>query len=179
MKKDMLTKLKIRSMKNQDISQVLSIEKDAFPNLFPSTNFRTEIYRKISNCFIAEIPEDFLLNTSTFPYRNGYTGQEKGDSFIIGYSVTWEIADETHIISIGVRRRYLRRGIGEKIISKIISNSINKSSQSITLEVRPSNNAAIKLYEKFDFKVVGKRHRYYSDNLEDALIMTLNIQNKK
>ena len=175
----MLTKLKIRSMKNQDVSQVLSIEKDAFPNLFPPTNFRTEIYRKISNCLIAEIPEDFLLNTSTFPYRNGYTGQEKGDSFIIGYSVTWEIADETHIISIGVRRRYLRRGIGEKIISKIISNSINKSSQSITLEVRPSNNAAIKLYEKFDFKVVGKRHRYYSDNLEDALIMTLNIQNKK
>ncbi len=179
MTKDSLNKLKIRSMKNQDIDQVLSIEKDAFPNLFPSTNFRTEISRKISNCIIAEIPEDFLLNASTFQYRNGYTGQQKGESFIIGYSITWEIVDETHIISIGVRRRYLRRGIGEKIISKIISDSTKKCRQCITLEVRPSNNAAIKLYEKFDFKIVGKRDRYYSDNLEDALIMTLDIQNKK
>ncbi len=173
---DTLYDVKIRSMKIEDIDPVLAIEQDAFPNLFPSTNFRTEINRKISNCIVAEIPKDFLINNSNFQYRNGYTGHHPQDKFIVGYAVTWEIAGEIHIISIGVRRRYLRLGIGRKIMHSIINESIKNSNQSITLEVRPSNDAAKNLYKKLNFQFVGRRVKYYSDNLEDALIMTLDLQ---
>ena len=175
---DHLYDLKIRSMEIKDLTQVLAIEKDAFPNLFPSTNFRTEISRNISQCIVAEISEDRLLDHSDFQYRDGYTGQNDDDRFIVAYSVTWEIAGENHIISIGVRRRYLRLGIGMKMMRSIISESVKNTNQSITLEVRPSNDAAKILYEKLNFQVVGRRNKYYSDNLEDALIMTLDLQNQ-
>ena len=65
-----------------------------------------------------------------------------------------------------------------KMMRSIISESVKNTNQSITLEVRPSNAAAKILYEKLNFQVVGRRNNYYSDNLEDALIMTLDLQNQ-
>ena len=83
------------------------------------------------------------------------------------------MAGENHIISIGVRRDYRRIGIGKLLLLSLIEMAINNSNSIVTLEVRKSNLVAITLYQKLGFEIVGTRKNYYSDNREDALIMTL------
>ena len=82
------------------------------------------------------------------------------------------MVDVAHIISIAVRRTMRRRGIGELLLFNVMSTSREKGMSSVTLEVRKSNLQAQSLYEKFNFRVEGIRKHYYTDNREDALIMT-------
>ena len=82
------------------------------------------------------------------------------------------MVDVAHIISIAVRRTMKRRGIGELLLFNVIGTSREKGMSSVTLEVRKSNLQAQSLYEKFNFRVEGIRKHYYTDNREDALIMT-------
>ena len=114
------------------------------------------------------MPENIKLQ-----YRNGYTGWVKGNKFLTGFILYWELFDEIHIMSIGVRREYTKIKIGSLLLSECINRVIDKSFDKITLEVRPSNKAAITLYNNFGFKIVGMRKKFYSDNHEDALIMSL------
>jgi ribosomal-protein-alanine N-acetyltransferase len=91
---------------------------------------------------------------------------------IIGYAAMWLMVDEAHLISIAVRETYRCRGIGELLLNSIIDLAMQLRSQVITLEVRASNQAAQALYEKYGFIKVGVRRGYYSNDREDALIMT-------
>jgi len=83
------------------------------------------------------------------------------------------MVDAVHIISIAVRRNVRRQGIGELLLRKVLQESRNYKFDEVTLEVRKSNTAAKKLYSKYGFQLVGVRKRYYTDNFEDALVMTL------
>jgi ribosomal-protein-alanine N-acetyltransferase len=71
-----------------------------------------------------------------------------------------------------VRESHRGRGIGELLLIAAIALATLNDQDVVTLEVRASNQAAQALYEKYGFKKVGVRHRYYSDNHEDAVIMT-------
>ena len=90
---------------------------------------------------------------------------------LVGYAGTWHIIDEGHITTIAVKKDYLRNHIGEAIIHKIIEDCYNDGVKYLTLEVRVSNEPAIKLYQKYGFQSLGTRKGYYQDNNEDALIM--------
>ncbi len=173
-----------REMLQRDLEQVSAIEKDAFPDLFPPTSFIKELKRARSTALVAEMnslhpnyknelpaTEDGLTKKRNL-YRNGYTGWQKGQKFIAGYAIIWDMVDVAHIISIAVRRSVRRRGIGELLLLNSISMSKEKGMSSITLEVRNSNLPAQSLYKKYDFRVKGIRKHYYTDNREDALIMT-------
>ena len=83
------------------------------------------------------------------------------------------MVDEIHIISIAVRRSFRRQGIGELLLQKALQESKHNKFDEVTLEVRKSNSAAKSLYAKYGFELKGVRKRYYTDNHEDAHVMTL------
>jgi hypothetical protein len=76
------------------------------------------------------------------------------------------------VTTFATRRSWRRQGIGERLILALLDLARTRGAHEATLEVRPSNIPARRLYEKYGFKVVGVRPRYYSDDNEDALIMT-------
>lgn len=96
----------------------------------------------------------------------------KADGKTVGYGGMYTVLDEGYITNIGVMPDYRRKGIGAKIVKELIDYSIKNSLCFLSLEVRVSNMAAIKLYDSFGFKEVGKRKNFYNKPKEDALIMT-------
>jgi ribosomal-protein-alanine N-acetyltransferase len=91
---------------------------------------------------------------------------------IVGYASIWMMVDESHLTSIAVPKSHQHQGIGELLLIAVIKLSLQMKAQVVTLEVRASNASAQTLYAKYGFKNVGIRRRYYTDNSEDAVIMT-------
>jgi ribosomal-protein-alanine N-acetyltransferase len=91
---------------------------------------------------------------------------------VIAYAGLWLMVDEAHVTTFAVLPAYRRRGIGGLLLTELMALAADLGAAVCTLEVRLSNAAARKLYEEFGFRPVGVRPRYYSDNGEDALIMT-------
>ena len=90
---------------------------------------------------------------------------------IVGYAGMWLIIDEGHITNVAVHPNFRRRHIGEAIVSVLLAEAQAEGITRQTLEVRVSNFAAQRLYEKFGFQACGIRKGYYEDNHEDAIIM--------
>jgi len=84
----------------------------------------------------------------------------------------WLMVDEGHIITFAVHPDWRRQRIGERLLLAFLDLAAERGAHEATLEVRLSNLPARRLYEKYGFRPVGLRPRYYSDNAEDALIMT-------
>lgn len=92
---------------------------------------------------------------------------------VLAYGGYWLLGDEVHIMTIATHPDFVRRGLGEWLLRKMIERACIAGAVSITLEVRLSNEPAQRLYGKWGFRQVGRRKRYYRDNGEDALIFTL------
>lgn len=92
---------------------------------------------------------------------------------VIGYGGMWKVLEEGHITNIAVHPDFRRMRVGYAIVEALTQIAKNKGIGSMTLEVRENNIAAQGLYRKFGFEVVGRRKKYYADNNEDALIMTM------
>lgn len=93
------------------------------------------------------------------------------EEVIIGYAGTWIIEDEAQITNVAIAPRYRGQGIGTRMMAEIIQAAKQRGAVRMTLEVRPSNTAALALYTAFGFKSAGRRPHYYQDNGEDAIIM--------
>ena len=89
----------------------------------------------------------------------------------MGYVGVWMIAGEGHITNVAVREKYRREGVGNVLLKVLEQHCRLAEITSLTLEVRPSNETAIRLYERNRFKIEGRRKNYYENNGEDALIM--------
>ena len=94
------------------------------------------------------------------------------DERLLGFIGVWLMVGEAHIVTVAVRDEYRRMGIGERLLIACIELAQEHDQALVTLEVRASNAAAQQLYEKYGFDRAGLRVRYYSDNHEDAVIMT-------
>ena len=143
-------RLRVERMGVDDIPAVHAIESASFPTPWPPYAFRQEIE------------------------ANGmahYLVVRAGER-IVAYAGIWLMVDEAHITTFAVLPLYRRRGIGGRLLSELMELAIDLGAAVVTLEVRLSNDAARKLYGEFGFRPVGVRPRYYSDNGEDALIMT-------
>ncbi len=185
----------VRPMAEGDLSQLAEIERDAFPTLFPPTSFRREMRNRLANYLVAWRREDALqgdtsledgvdrgsdarprisrlLSSARSVWTRRYTTWEPGQDFLAGFVGTWYMDDEAHIVSVGVRTEYQGQGIGELLLIAGIEHAMAKSARAVTLEVRVSNTTAKTLYKKYGFSARGIRKRYYTDNREDALIMT-------
>ncbi len=143
----------VRGMSLEDVPTVMEIDRLSFPVPWPERSYRYELTEnRAATMLVAEHVE----NRS-----------------VVGYLGFWLIADEAHISTLAVHPLHRRRGIGEQLLREALQMAIAKGAEIVTLEVRASNQAALELYEKFDFEVVGKRAGYYRDNREDAVLMTL------
>lgn len=91
---------------------------------------------------------------------------------VIGHGGLWKMPDEAHITTIAVRSAYRGQGAGELLLVGLIDQGYVVGTPRLTLEVRVSNAVAQNLYRKYGFRQVGMRPHYYSDNNEDAYIMT-------
>jgi ribosomal-protein-alanine N-acetyltransferase len=184
----------IRRMKDSDISQVLEIDQDAFPTQWPRpthSSFQHELRNKLAHYIVAWYP-----GRAVSPEKSGNghepINMQKVISYIrglfdhdrffgpeppprerlVGLAGIWMMVDEAHIVTIAVRRALQRRGLGEWLLINLIEMSAQMKARAMTLEVRKSNTVAQALYEKYGFIRVGMRTRYYSDNGEDAVIMS-------
>lgn len=105
-----------------------------------------------------------LSNPNAHTYV-AYCGSEAA-----GFLSAWEVCGEVSINNVGVLEDLRRRGIARALMERLLADL--SAAQSVTLEVRRSNAAAIALYESFGFERVGERKNFYSQPTEDALLMT-------
>jgi ribosomal-protein-alanine N-acetyltransferase len=91
---------------------------------------------------------------------------------VVGFGGIWLMVDEAHITTFGVHPEWRRRGVGRQLLVALAELSGEMRATRMTLEVRAGNQAAQELYRRFGFIVAGRRARYYTDDGEDALVMT-------
>ena len=140
----------IDRMKVEDLPAVHVIERESFSTPWPAHAYRQE-----------------LENNRLAAYIVARCGDE-----VVGFAGIWLLVDEAHVTTFATRRAWRRQGIGERLLLALLDLARARGANEATLEVRPSNMPARRLYEKYGFKVVGVRPHYYSDDNEDALIMT-------
>jgi ribosomal-protein-alanine N-acetyltransferase len=121
--------------------------------------------------FMTPWPNDAYRNELATNRLASYVVACAGDT-IVGFAGLWVMVDEAHVTSFAVHPRWRRRGVGERLLLALVDIAVTRRAREATLEVRLSNVPARRLYEKYGFRPVGIRPRYYSDNGEDALIMT-------
>ncbi|MEO7295267.1 MAG: ribosomal protein S18-alanine N-acetyltransferase [Candidatus Limnocylindria bacterium] len=100
-----------------------------------------------------------------------YVVARAGDR-VVGFAGIWMMVDEAHITTFGVHPDWRRQAIGRQLLLNLAEISIAIGARRMTLEVRESNEVAQALYAAFGFEVLGRRRAYYTDDGEDALIMT-------
>ena len=175
--------LLLRPMQWYDLDQVAAIERDAFPTLWPGTSYRREMRNRQAEYSICEHREEHQTLPPKRPRRSlmDWLRRRRQEPpleaprtvpLLIGYVGLWYMAGEAHIVSIAVREAYRGQGAGELLMLGAVEMALRRGCEVLTLEVRVSNEAAQRLYEKYGFKNVGLRRRYYSDNGEDAYIMS-------
>ena len=182
-------------MRIEHIPVVSAIERRCFTQPWPQNAYRREIQsNKMAHYFVARVlesddapPVSDLRPPSSGP-ENGLFGRlsrllrgpleppptpamEAELRSIVGYAGLWLMTDEAHITTIAVDPDFQGNGLGELLLVALIDRARQIGARWLTLEVRVSNEVAQRLYEKYTFKEMGVRRRYYSDNGEDALVM--------
>src|SRR5579883_708708 len=153
----------IDRMTMSDVPRVIEIERLAYPSTWPPSAYRKELQEKPRR------PRLFPL--SLLPGRPAVTASSPDLASMIGFAGLWLMVDEAHITTIAIHPDYRRRSLGEFLLLSLIDIAYTIGAKWVTLEVRVSNYTAQNLYRKYGFHESGVRHRYYSDNQEDALIM--------
>ena len=143
-------RVSIEPMGLDDLPTVQAIEEASFTTPWPPHAYRSEIEtNRLAQYIVARV------------------GGE-----VVAYAGMWMMVDEAHVTTFAVDPRWRRQRIGERLLLTLLDLARSRRAREATLEVRLSNLAARRLYEKYGFRPVGLRPRYYSDDNEDALIMT-------
>jgi ribosomal-protein-alanine N-acetyltransferase len=174
------TRYYVRPMAEGDISQVADIEGESFPTTWPRTAYKRELSNRLARYLVlidrthvaVEPPPRKQRRFSLAPFFKPRDEAEPTRDYVVGYVGVWLMVDEAHIVAIAVRESYRRKGLGERLLYDAIELALANKQENVTLEVRRSNTSAQALYEKYRFLNVGVRKRYYSDNHEDAIIMS-------
>jgi ribosomal-protein-alanine N-acetyltransferase len=142
--------LRIEAMRLDDIPAVQEIERRSFTTPWPPQAYRSELEtNRLATYLVARI-----------------------DGELVGFGGIWLMVDEAHITTFAVHPSWRRQRIGERLLVALLDIATARGAREATLEVRLSNLPARRLYEKYGFRPVGLRPRYYSDDGEDALVMT-------
>jgi [ribosomal protein S18]-alanine N-acetyltransferase len=139
--------LDIRRLTYADLPQVIAIERRAFPTPWSLAMFVLELSKPSGICLAALIEER-----------------------LVGYLVCSRYDTVWHLMNVAVDDGLRRQGIATTLLERLFELA-DRPSEQYTLEVRTSNDDAIRLYERFGFRTAGRRRAYYHDNREDALIM--------
>lgn len=137
-------------MRLEDVPAVHEIERLSFSTPWPAHAFEQELKsNRLARYIVARAGER-----------------------IVGFAGVWLMVDEGHVTTFGVHPDWRRQGIGRQLLLNLCELSTAIGARRMTLEVRVSNTAAQALYRSFGFEIAGRRPHYYTDDGEDALVMT-------
>lgn len=176
----------VEPMVEEDIGQVQQIERESCSMPWSTNTYRRELRNPaVSRYLVARSSQTPPLAQQhpTEPPRRSSLWQAllgqlvspivaPNGAPIVGYGGVWLCVDEAHITTIAVALQHRGRGVGELLLNGLIDCALNMEAVHLTLEVRVSNAVAQNLYRKYGFQTTGRRRRYYTDNGEDAFIMT-------
>jgi ribosomal-protein-alanine N-acetyltransferase len=143
-------KLELRKLELRDLNAIEEIERESYPTPWSRSMFAGELAK----------PSSLSL---------GAVDTESG--VLVGYLVISRYVDAWHVMNVAVTPSYRRRGVARALLDNLFEVTASDERRGYTLEVRVSNEGAIKLYETMGFVSRGVRRGYYTDNREDALIM--------
>jgi ribosomal-protein-alanine N-acetyltransferase len=143
--------IELRRLTLADLAAIERIEQRAYPTPWSRSMFASELAKTSSICL-------------------GAVDTDDGD-VLIAYLIISRYADAWHVMNVAVHEDYRSQGVATRLLSRLFEMTAGDDRRGYTLEVRVSNNGAIKLYEKLGFVPRGIRRGYYTDNREDALIM--------
>ena len=150
------TEIKIRRMTPADLDRVIEIDRLSFTLPWPERSFHFEVEKnEAARAWVAE------------------SQKPNGTTAIVGMIVGWLIVDEIHIATIAIDPAYRKQGIGRRLMVHLLREACSEGARKSFLEVRRSNSAAIEMYCKLGYQEDGVRPRYYQDNHEDAILMSL------
>jgi [ribosomal protein S18]-alanine N-acetyltransferase len=135
----------------EEIPAVVAIEDRSFPTPWSPSSFRFEIEEN--------------------PYASLFVLRRIRSPVVIGFACVWIVDQEMKLNNVAIHPRWRSRGLGTRLLSFLLDFAVAQGCLEVTLEVRPSNEAALSLYRKMGFVQVGRRKHYYSDTHEDALVM--------
>lgn len=142
---------KIRKMTLDDLEQVVAIDQVSFSLPWPPRSFQFELTdNEASRCWVTDL-----------------------DGRIIAVLVGWFIVDEFHIATIATHPEFRGQGVGRHLLLHVLGSAREEGAIRVFLEVRESNLIALKMYRDFGFVEDGRRAKYYKDNGEDAILMSL------
>ena len=142
--------VELRRLELDDLDAIESIERESYPTPWSRSMFASELAKPSS------------LSLGAF---------EPGTGRLVGYLIISRYVDAWHVMNVAVAPTHRRRGIARVLLDRLFEVTASDERRGYTLEVRVSNDGAIKLYEELGFKPRGVRRGYYTDNREDALIM--------
>jgi len=144
--------MEIRRMTLEDLPVVTELDSLSFTLPWPERSFRYELTNNpASRCWVAEL-----------------------DGRVVGMIVAWMLVDEAHIATLATHPEHRRQGIARNLLTYALRYMSKEGAVTSFLEVRESNIPAQEMYRRFGYDEVGRRKRYYKDNNEDAILMTLN-----
>lgn len=135
-------------MAESHIPALQAIENVSFPTSWPSDSFERELFDNKTARYLVAIEDDV----------------------IVGYIGAWVIMDEVHITTMAVDPRLRSGGRGRKLMAALLEDAVEKGARWTVLEVRQSNEPAVRMYQAFGFRQVGVRKAYY-ENGENALVL--------
>ena len=141
--------MEVKRLQLRDLSAIETIEKRSYPTPWSRSMFAGELAKPSSICLGAFEDEDDL----------------------IGYLIVSRYVDAWHVMNVAVSPDHRRRGIANTLLTVLFELTADDERRGYTLEVRVSNDEAIRLYERLGFRSSGIRRGYYTDNREDALVM--------
>jgi ribosomal-protein-alanine N-acetyltransferase len=145
----------VDDMRVADVPEVQLIERLSFTTPWPAYAFQQE-----------------LTANRLARYVVARAGIGEGGSQVVGFAGIWLMVDEAHITTFGVHPDWRRRGVGRQLLLRLVELAVELRATRMTLEVRVGNEAAQALYAAFGFRISGRRPRYYTDDGEDAYVMT-------
>lgn len=140
----------VDAMRLEDVQSVHEIERLSFRTPWPAYAFEQELRgNRLARYLVA-----------------------RAGPHIVGFAGIWLMVDDAHVTTFGVHPDWRRQGIGRQLLLNLVELAVIIGARRMTLEVRASNEAAQALYHAFGFEVAGRRAHYYTDDAEDALVMT-------
>jgi ribosomal-protein-alanine N-acetyltransferase len=135
-----------------DLPAIVALDSDCFGNPWSSQVYRQELYRPFAQLRVAEV-----------------------GGRLVGLCCAWRVGDEAHLLRIAILRETRRRGWGRHLLQAVLHGSAAAGCRQVLLEVAAHNQPAVRLYTAHGFEILRRRHGYYADPPDDALVMGCSV----